>query len=274
MNKKILSLVIISIVLLAACGKETLDPQTAKDPRVHGHADTAKGEIAPVTLDEKLKQGNIILLDVREADEYEEVHIPGTTLRISSKELSEKALTDAGIKKDDEIVVYCRSGARSKVAAKMMRDLGYSNVWELNSGIIHWLEDGFPGESGDIGLKISGRDGEDAAAAPRIAFDRLSHDFGEVPQFGGKVSTVFKVRNNGSSQLKIGALTTSCSCTEAKVEKNILEAAEETALNVTFNPNLHEEPKEKFKRTIFIPSNDPENSEAEITIEVDILEGK
>lgn len=244
--------------------------------KIHGHADITKGEIAPAALFEKLQKGEtFMLLDVREAYEFEETHIPGTAARISVKELSEEKLKEAGIKKDDEIIVYCRSGNRSRTAAKLMRELGYTNVWDLNSGIIHWMEDGFPTESGtQLNSPSAQTLSQNEATNPKIGFDRLSHDFGEVPQFGGNVETTFTVKNTGGNELRIGELTTSCSCTTAKIEKTVIFPGGETLLKVTFNPNLHEEPTEKFKRTVFIPTNNPEKPEAELTIEVDILEGK
>lgn len=107
-----------------------------------------------------------------------------------------------------------------------------------------------------------------------ISFDNSSYDFGEIKQFSGTVQKVFTVKNEGKDTLKIGEITTSCSCTAAKIDK--IEIAPDNTANLTviFNPNLHEEPKEKFKRIIFIPTNDPKNPEAQLTIWVDILEGQ
>lgn len=277
--KSALLIIIATSLLLAACSAFPPKDARTDNPlarKIHGHADVTKGEIAPAALFEKLQKGEALkLLDVREAYEFEETHIPGTNVRISVKELSEKTLQEAGMKKDDQIIVYCRSGTRSRIAAKLMRELGYTNVWELNSGIIHWIEDGFPTESGaSLAVPQTQAGFSDALKTPRIGFDRRSHDFGEIPQFGGKVQTTFAVKNTGGAQLQIGEITTSCSCTEAKIAQSVIPAGGETILTVTFNPNLHEEPAEKFKRTIFMPTDDPESPEAELTIEVDILEGK
>ena len=76
-----------------------------------------------------------IILDVREQDEYDEGHVPGAIL-IPYTEINAKAsekLTD----KDALILVYCRSGRRSKIAAQSLVDLGYTNVKEFG-GIIDW----------------------------------------------------------------------------------------------------------------------------------------
>lgn len=141
------------------------------------------------------------------------------------------------------------------------------------------MEDGFPTESGALKnlnqtQNAAPNTANPQADTPKISFDRLSHDFGEIPQFGGNVTTTFTIKNEGKKTLEIGTITTSCSCTSAKLDKSKIPANGSATLTITFNPNLHEEPKDKFKRTIFIPTNDPEKSEAELEIWVDILEGK
>ena len=79
-----------------------------------------------------------IILDVREQDEYDEGHIPGSIL-IPYGEIAdraEKELPD----KDQLILGYCRSGRRSKIAAEELVKLGYTNVKEFG-GIIDWEYD-------------------------------------------------------------------------------------------------------------------------------------
>ena len=76
-----------------------------------------------------------ILLDVREQDEFEEGHIPGAVL-LPYTEIdrnAETVITD----KDKQILVYCRSGRRSKIAAESLAKLGYTNIKEFG-GIIDW----------------------------------------------------------------------------------------------------------------------------------------
>ena len=80
-------------------------------------------------------QEGYIILDVRTREEYEVGHIPGAIL-IPNDELEEKAaqmLPD----KDQLILVYCRSGRRSKLAAEVLTELGYTNIREFG-GIIDW----------------------------------------------------------------------------------------------------------------------------------------
>ena len=80
-------------------------------------------------------ESDYIILDAREQYEYDEGHIPGSIL-IPYDEISdraEKELPD----KDQLILVYCRSGRRSKLAAEELVKLGYTNVKEFG-GIIDW----------------------------------------------------------------------------------------------------------------------------------------
>lgn len=76
-----------------------------------------------------------IILDVRTAEEFNESHIEGAIL-IPDYEIGEKAekiLTD----KEQLILVYCRSGRRSKNASAELAEMGYTNVKEFG-GIIDW----------------------------------------------------------------------------------------------------------------------------------------
>ena len=76
-----------------------------------------------------------IILDAREKDEFDEGHIPGAIL-IPYTEIENKAeemLPD----KNAQILVYCRSGRRSKIASESLAKLGYTNVKEFG-GIIDW----------------------------------------------------------------------------------------------------------------------------------------
>jgi rhodanese-related sulfurtransferase len=81
------------------------------------------------------RESGYIIIDARTQSEYDEGHIPGAIL-IPEYEIANKAgelLKD----KNQLILVYCRSGRRSKIAAQALVDLGYTNVKEFG-GIIGW----------------------------------------------------------------------------------------------------------------------------------------
>ncbi len=82
--------------------------------------------------------GEYIILDVREKDEFDEGHISGAILLpyTEIENSAETLLPD----KEKLILVYCRSGRRSKIAASSLASLGYTNVKEFG-GIIDWQYD-------------------------------------------------------------------------------------------------------------------------------------
>ena len=81
-------------------------------------------------------ESGYIIIDARTQEEYDEGHIPGAILipEYEIADRAEKELPD----KDQLILVYCRSGRRSKIAAEELVKLGYTNVKEFG-GIIDWV---------------------------------------------------------------------------------------------------------------------------------------
>ena len=122
---KKLVFLLLAVMMLTACGQDKENDQGAVYVNI-------TAEEAKQTMD---TEEGYIILDVRTREEYDEGHIPGAT-QISHEEIAEKAedvLTD----KDQLILVYCRSGRRSKIAAEALAELGYSNIKEFG-GIIDW----------------------------------------------------------------------------------------------------------------------------------------
>lgn len=94
--------------------------------------DRLSGAEAKALMD---SESGYIIIDARTQSEYDEGHIPGAIL-IPEYEIAgraEKELSD----KNQLILVYCRSGRRSKIAAEELVKLGYTNVKEFG-GIIDW----------------------------------------------------------------------------------------------------------------------------------------
>lgn len=122
--KKLIFL-LLGVMLLTACGQTTEKVQEAVFVSIT--AEEAK---------EIMDTGEgFVILDVRAQEEYDEGHIPGAVL-IPNTEIetrAEEELPDKG----QLILVYCRSGRRSKLAAQILADLGYTNVKEFG-GILDW----------------------------------------------------------------------------------------------------------------------------------------
>ena len=93
-------------------------------------------QITPAEAKEIMdERDGYVILDVRTQEEYDEAHIDGAIL-IPDYEIADKA--ESVLKdKNQLILVYCRSGRRSKLAAEELVKLGYTNVKEFG-GIIDW----------------------------------------------------------------------------------------------------------------------------------------
>lgn len=78
----------------------------------------------------------VIILDVREQDEFDAGHIPGAIL-LSVGTISADTAAVVIPEPDSVVLVYCRSGNRSKTAAATLAELGYSNIYEFG-GINSW----------------------------------------------------------------------------------------------------------------------------------------
>ena len=122
---KKLVFLLLAVLLLTACGQDKENDQGAVYMNI-------TAEEAKQIMD---SEEGYIILDVRTQEEYDQGHIPGAT-QISHEEIAEKAedvLTD----KNQLILVYCRSGRRSKIAAEALVELGYTNIKEFG-GISDW----------------------------------------------------------------------------------------------------------------------------------------
>ncbi|MBO5324422.1 MAG: rhodanese-like domain-containing protein [Oscillospiraceae bacterium] len=118
-------LIFLAMLLLTACGTERKTQQEA----VYMTITAGKAKEIMDT------QNGYVILDVRAQSEYDEGHIPGAIV-IPHDQINEKAeeiLPDKG----QLILVYCRSGRRSKLAAEDLVALGYTNIMEFG-GILDW----------------------------------------------------------------------------------------------------------------------------------------
>ena len=125
MMKKWSLLILELLLLLTACSSPTKNNQEMVFLNI-------TAEEARKLMDSEKDR---IILDVRSREEYDQGHIPGAIL-IPDTEIEAKA-ADLLPDKDQLILVYCRSGRRSKLAAQSLADLGYTNIREFG-GILDW----------------------------------------------------------------------------------------------------------------------------------------
>ena len=125
---KKLIVLLLALMLLTACGQASENTQEV----VYLNITAAEAKVLMES------QTDYIILDVRSQEEFDQGHIPGAIL-IPDTEIAARAeavLTD----KDQLILVYCRSGRRSKLASQALVELGYTNIREFG-GIIDWPYD-------------------------------------------------------------------------------------------------------------------------------------
>jgi rhodanese-related sulfurtransferase len=107
-------------------------------------------EISVEEFDEMIEDhDDLLIVDVREAEEFQRAHIPGALL--VPRGILESA-ADAGGKsgvdrlreaRGKTIVLYCQNGARSALAADVLQQMGFEKVYNLAGGIDLWQAEGF-----------------------------------------------------------------------------------------------------------------------------------
>lgn len=92
-------------------------------------------------FEQLIKDTNIQLVDVRTLAEHMEGHIPGSlNINVQDKEFA--SCVDDLLDKNRPIALYCRSGRRSRKAAELLIEKGYQKVYNLDKGILNWMEEG------------------------------------------------------------------------------------------------------------------------------------
>lgn len=128
MNKLFITL-LAALLLLAGCGQKAV--------KITLKEESIKVEYKKITPTEAMEMmgDDAIILDVRTKAEFDEGHIPNALLIPDTEitQMAEEILPD----RDQAILIYCRSGRRSALAAKELIQLGYTNVYDFG-GILDW----------------------------------------------------------------------------------------------------------------------------------------
>ena len=119
-------LTVLLLVGLTGCGSEKERDDTASYQQIT--AEEAKSMME--------EQPDAVILDVREQDEYDAGHIPSAVL-LPVGTINEETAASVIPEKDTVVLVYCRSGNRSKTASQALVDLGYTQIYEFG-GIKDW----------------------------------------------------------------------------------------------------------------------------------------
>ena len=129
--KRILPLFLL-LLLLTGCGGTASNASSENDYQ----------QISQEAAKEMMDTQDVIILDVRERDEYDSGHIPGAVL-LPVGTIDEDTAAEVIPETDSTVLVYCRSGNRGKTASSALADLGYTNIYEFG-GINTWPYDTEP----------------------------------------------------------------------------------------------------------------------------------
>lgn len=114
--------VLFALLLLTGCGG--------------GENEASYRQISQEEAKEMMDTQEVIILDVREQDEYDSGHIPDAVL-LPVGTIDEDTAAAVIPEKDSTVLVYCRSGNRSKTASAALAELGYTEIYEFG-GIKTW----------------------------------------------------------------------------------------------------------------------------------------
>jgi rhodanese-related sulfurtransferase len=120
--KKVI-VIIASVLLLAGCSSST-----------------STNDLSVSEFSNKVAETGVITLDVRTPSEFNEGHIEGALLVDFQSGNFENEI--ASLDKSKTYAIYCRSGSRSGQAVKVMSEAGFTNIYNLNGGVIDWANAG------------------------------------------------------------------------------------------------------------------------------------
>ncbi|MBQ7859632.1 MAG: rhodanese-like domain-containing protein [Faecalibacterium sp.] len=120
---RILSLLLATLAVLTGCGGSSMQQNSYQ-------------QISQQTAKQMMDEEQVLILDVREQEEYDSGHIPGAVL-LPVGSIDGESAAAVIPQKDTTVLVYCRSGNRSKQASAALAELGYTAIYEFG-GITTW----------------------------------------------------------------------------------------------------------------------------------------
>lgn len=145
------SLMMLAVASWFAIGAGLVHAEPAAQPKwmttpVKEWVDKARATTKQVTIGE-LKAAidgaeNMVVLDVREPNEFDVAHIPGA-INVP-RGLLEFSIWTVVPNKEAKIYVYCKTGARAALATKTLNELGYVNALAVDTGGVAWVKAGYP----------------------------------------------------------------------------------------------------------------------------------
>jgi rhodanese-related sulfurtransferase len=143
MKKTVIILSSILSIYLMACNSRTTD-STKDSVLTKSDSLNFKSPKTEITVDEALAMSKeeVLIIDVREPDELAEVSYDVSNIKNIPLGELESRLSE--VPKDKQIIVVCRSGKRSGNAYDILKENGFTNMANMQGGVLAWQEKGFP----------------------------------------------------------------------------------------------------------------------------------
>jgi phage shock protein E len=139
MRYKHIAFVLLSVLLLSGCGGAVASTSTGQPSKPAAVTPEAFKSLSPAQLDAILPKKNFTFINVHTPYEGE---IASTDAFIPYDVIDQK-LDRLPADKNARLVLYCRSGRMSTIAANTLAKLGYTNVWNLEGGMVAWEAAGY-----------------------------------------------------------------------------------------------------------------------------------
>ncbi|MCB0835784.1 MAG: rhodanese-like domain-containing protein [Bacteroidetes bacterium] len=140
---KNLQVILFLVLILWSWSCKTQPDQSNKEQKAETTTTVISEVMTPAKFQAKMEElGDEQLIDVRTPEEYQAGMIPDAeNINVLADDFAEQAKK---LNKNKPVMVYCRSGRRSARAASTLKDLGFTEIYDLDGGFISWTKNNLP----------------------------------------------------------------------------------------------------------------------------------
>lgn len=144
MLRKIVVVLAVSLLAVPTFAGDSRTPEEINKSMISAARAKVKSVSAATLKSWIEKENDFLLLDVRESGEVEAARIEAKNHAEIPRGVVEFVFPKRGEKADTTVVVYCLLGSRSAVVADLLTSYGFTNIYNLDGGIMSWIREGYP----------------------------------------------------------------------------------------------------------------------------------